>query len=102
LLAAREGRDDGPGCVTRTNATADALSSYHGRPRSTARSPRSSPRHFLPQILQGNSAPRQRAAGQIPLKRMGDLNEAPADAADEVADDPPEYLAVASLTPGTA
>ena len=30
---------------------------------------------FLPQILQGTSPPRQRAAGQIPPKRTGHLNE---------------------------
>lgn len=63
--------------MTRTNAAADALSRYHGRPRSTARSRRSSPRHFLPQILQGNSAPQQRAAGHIPRKHTGDLNQSP-------------------------
>src|SRR5207253_11333016 len=64
-----EGRDDAPGYVTRTNATADALSRYHGRPGSTARSRRRSSWHFLPQILPGTSVPRQRAAGQIPPKR---------------------------------
>jgi hypothetical protein len=30
-----------------------------------------------PSILQGNSAPLQRAAGQIPPRRTGDLNEPP-------------------------
>jgi len=35
-------------------------------PGNTARSRRRSSRHFLPQILQGTSVPRQRAAGQIP------------------------------------
>jgi len=32
MAARREGRDDAPGYVTLTNATADALSRYHGRP----------------------------------------------------------------------
>jgi len=75
--AAGERRADAPGYVTGTNATADALSRYRGRPGSTARSRRSSSRHFLAQILQGTSVPRQRAAGQIPPNRTGHLNEAP-------------------------
>jgi hypothetical protein len=75
--AAGEGRDDTPGCVTRTNATADALSRYHGSPGKHGKITQKFVPALSTSILQGNSAPRQRAAGQIPPKRTGYLNEPP-------------------------
>jgi len=71
--------------VTHANATADTLSRYHGRPG--ARQDHAEVRldTFYLRILQGNSAPRQRAAGHIPLKHTGDLNKSPPAAGDFLA-----------------
>jgi hypothetical protein len=71
------------GCVTRTNATADAQSGTTAGREARQDHAEVRPATFYlnppgqQRVLQGNSAPRQQAAGQIPPKRKGHLNQAP-------------------------
>jgi hypothetical protein len=55
--AAGDGRDDAPGCVTRTNATADAPSRYHGRPGKHGKITQK----FVPALSTSNPPGHQRA-----------------------------------------